>query len=230
MGEEKQTKDLDAEVSLMAGHGKLEQVYNTVLHLPPCRSKQGLPNYQNLTPCVRTFFFVHTYLVYVYTFYMFVFAFYKGYALQYPAGRESWEIVLIMTLPCLQHLRFFFGYWGLELGLVYDVSIFLLLTTMTITVLSYFLFFQAYMMPLEMSILTIAVAAVIVEGVCGIINSLQTLKLAPATRSQTTLLASMVSVIFVTSVFLVKELLPNEISFDHYWMPAQEEVPLTLSK
>eukprot|EP00439_Symbiodinium_sp_Y106_P079293 s18_g17.t6 len=140
----------------------------------------------------------------------------------YFSGTEALQCnVLIMTLPCLQHLRFYFGYWGLELGMVYDISFFLLLSSTTITVLTYFLFFQAYIMPLEMSILTIAVAAVIVESVCGIINVLQTLKLAPLTFFQTLLvLSAIISVIMVTSGFLVKELLPNEITFDHYWMPA----------
>ncbi|CAE6969862.1 85P [Symbiodinium sp. CCMP2456] len=222
---EGETKDMEASATRArdASLAKPEQmqIYTSVLHLPPCRSKQSLPNYQNLTPCVKSFFFAHTYLVYVYTFYMFVFAFYKGYALQYPKGRAAWELVLIMTLPCLQHLRFYFGYWGLELGMVYDISFFLLLSSITITVLTYFLFFQAYIMPLEMSILTIAIAAVIVESVCGIINVLQTLKLAPLTFFQTLLLLSaIISVIMVTSGFLVKELLPNEITFDHYWMPA----------
>ncbi|CAK9078997.1 unnamed protein product [Durusdinium trenchii] len=70
-----------------------QPVYKTVLMCPPSSSRPKLPNYQNLTPWVRIFFFAHTYYAYIYTFYMFVFAFYKGYA----QGKPSVET----SSPCL---------------------------------------------------------------------------------------------------------------------------------
>ncbi|CAE8676757.1 unnamed protein product, partial [Polarella glacialis] len=110
--------------------------------------KHGPAGYSNLTPWVKTFFFVHTYYVYIYVFYMFVLAFYKGYALEYPQALQSREILLIMTIPALQHLRFFFGHWGCELGMPADLCAFLALCSMTMFALMYFLFYQAYIMPL----------------------------------------------------------------------------------
>eukprot|EP00913_Durusdinium_trenchii_P026345 g24720.t1 len=83
----------DVEAACKPRSLKAEPVYKTVLMCPPSSSRPKLPNYQNLTPWVRIFFFAHTYYAYIYTFYMFVFAFYKGYALYYPQNRKIWEIV-----------------------------------------------------------------------------------------------------------------------------------------
>lgn len=216
----------DVEVGVQKTNGfKAEQaVYKSVLGCPP-NSRGKLPRYQNLTPWVGIFFFVHTYYAYVYTFYMFVFAFYKGYALKYPKNREMYEIAMIMMLPFVQHLRFFFGHWGMELGLVYDLSAFLILSSVKICMLMYFLFLQAFIMRLDMRFLTVAVAAVVVESICGIINVLQTLKLASLTIGETVLiLASVVAVLTVASYFVVEELLPNEIRPETLaWRPDQSD-------
>eukprot|EP00441_Pelagodinium_beii_P027866 CAMPEP_0197655276 /NCGR_PEP_ID=MMETSP1338-20131121/39361_1 /TAXON_ID=43686 ORGANISM="Pelagodinium beii, Strain RCC1491" /NCGR_SAMPLE_ID=MMETSP1338 /ASSEMBLY_ACC=CAM_ASM_000754 /LENGTH=225 /DNA_ID=CAMNT_0043230901 /DNA_START=74 /DNA_END=751 /DNA_ORIENTATION=+ len=191
--------------------------YYSVLNMPPGRPKSALSNYSNLTPWVRGLFFCHTYFAYVYTFYMFVLAFYKGYALQYPPGRQTWEMVLIMVLPAMQHLRFFFGHWGNELGRPHDLFAFMLFGTMTMLVLMYFLFYQAYIMPLDTSYLTIAVFIVAVEGICGIINSLQTMKLMSLSVCQISmLLISMTSLLGVITFFFLKELLPTEAWVEQY--------------
>eukprot|EP00434_Breviolum_minutum_P008468 symbB.v1.2.007471.t1/scaffold455.1/size335105/19 len=117
-----------------------------------------------------------------------------------------------MALPCVQHVRFFFGHWGLEYGLVYDLSAFLFLSAAKIIMLMYFLFAQAFIMRLDVRFLTLAVAAVVVESACGIINVLQTLKLAALNATETVLLlTSVVSVLTVASYFVIEELLPNEI-------------------
>ncbi|CAK9059789.1 unnamed protein product [Durusdinium trenchii] len=216
----------DVEAACKPRSLKAEPVYKTVLMCPPSSSRPKLPNYQNLTPWVRIFFFAHTYYAYIYTFYMFVFAFYKGYALYYPQNRKIWEIVGIMMLPCVQHLRFFFGHWGLELGLVYDLVAFLFLSSVKLLILMYFLFEQAYIMRLDVRFLTMAVAAVVVESVCGIINVLQTMKLATLNVTETILLlASVVSVLTVASYFVVEELLPSEIRPELGYLSTLTEVP-----
>merc|ERR1719487_1670435 len=89
-----------------------------------------------------------------------------------------------MLVPFLQHLRFYFGYWGCELGMCHDLCVFLLLCSVVMVVLMYFLFFQAYIMPLDSTFLFIAVVIVAVEGVCGAINALQTLKIQSTTTCQ----------------------------------------------
>mmetsp|Transcript_47439 Transcript_47439/g.85406 ORF Transcript_47439/g.85406 Transcript_47439/m.85406 type:complete len:256 (+) Transcript_47439:204-971(+) len=179
--------------------------------------KHGPAGYSNLTPWVKTFFFVHTYYVYIYVFYMFVLAFYKGYALEYPQALQSREILLIMTIPALQHLRFFFGHWGCELGMPADLCAFLALCSMTMFALMYFLFYQAYIMPLDTTFLSVAVAAVGIEGLCGIINSLQTMKvMSLSTLQYIILLIGILAVLATGVVFIVKEMLPREDWVEQY--------------
>jgi len=169
------------------------------------------PAYTNLTPWVMKLFFVHTYYAYIYVFYMFVLAFYKGYALEYPDWRRWVEMVLIMCVPFFQHLRFYFGYWGCELGRATDLCVFLLLCSVVMVVLMYFLFFQAYIMPLDSTFLFVAVTVVAVEGVCGAINALQAMKLGNAGTEQLVGLTVSVLLLFTTvSLFIVRELLPHE--------------------
>ena len=196
--------------------GEPEVTYKTVLMCPPSSSKKRLSNgvatYENLTPWVKSFSFGHTYYSYIYVFYMFVFAFYKGYALSFPKFREIIEIFLIMALPWVQHVRFFFGYWGMECGMVYDLAAFLSLCTLQLIIIMYFLMHQAYIMTWDVKFLTIAVAAVVIESTCGTINMLQTLKLASLTAVEGfVLLASAVSVLTTASYFLVCEIFPTEI-------------------
>mmetsp|Transcript_111488 Transcript_111488/g.296299 ORF Transcript_111488/g.296299 Transcript_111488/m.296299 type:complete len:255 (-) Transcript_111488:56-820(-) len=198
---------LGADVGFMASAPCL-----TVLQTAPGAPKQGPDEYINLTPWVSRLFFVHTYYAYVYVFYMFVLAFYKGYALQYPDWLRWVEMVLIMALPILQHLRFFFGYWGCELGMFYDLCIFVFLCGITMLVLMYFLFFQAYLTPLDTTFIFIAVALVAVEGVCGAINALQTIKLQYSTYLQLFFMAASVMLLLAAvSAFVVRELLPKEM-------------------
>eukprot|EP00913_Durusdinium_trenchii_P026344 g24719.t1 len=92
--------------------------------------------------------------------------------------------------------------------------------------LRYFLFEQAYIMRLDVRFLTMAVAAVVVESVCGIINVLQTMKLATLNVTETILLlASVVSVLTVASYFVVEELLPSEIRPELGYLSTLTEVP-----
>lgn len=177
--------------------------------MPP--GKQRVPAYVNLTPWVMKLFFIHTYYAYIYVFYMFVLAFYKGYALEYPDMRRWVEMSLIMLVPFLQHVRFYFGYWGCEHGTCHDLCVFLLLCSVVMVVLMYFLFFQAYIMPLDSTFLFVAVVVVAVEGVCGAINALQAIKLSSASTEQLVAMTISVLLLFSTvSLFIVRELLPRE--------------------
>eukprot|EP00927_Polykrikos_kofoidii_P003738 TRINITY_DN11510_c0_g2_i1.p1 TRINITY_DN11510_c0_g2~~TRINITY_DN11510_c0_g2_i1.p1 ORF type:complete len:221 (+),score=37.83 TRINITY_DN11510_c0_g2_i1:82-744(+) len=174
-------------------------------------SKPRSPSYVNLTPWIMKVFFVHTYYAYIYVFYMFMLAFYKGYALEYPDSRRRIEMVLIMLVPFLQHLRFYFGYWGCELGSPRDLCAFLLLCSVVMVVLMYFLFFQAYIMPMDTTFLFVAVGIVGVEGICGSINTLQLMKLNTVSTVQVIALAISVLLVFCTvSLFILREMLPRE--------------------
>eukprot|EP00927_Polykrikos_kofoidii_P086357 TRINITY_DN9649_c0_g1_i2.p1 TRINITY_DN9649_c0_g1~~TRINITY_DN9649_c0_g1_i2.p1 ORF type:complete len:236 (+),score=40.75 TRINITY_DN9649_c0_g1_i2:85-792(+) len=176
----------------------------------PLANKRSV-SYVNLTPWVMKLIFLHTYYAYIYIFYMFVLAFYKGYALVYPDWRRSIEMVLIMLVPFLQHLRFYFGHWGCELGMPHDLCFFMLLCSVVMVVLMYFLFFQAYIMPLDSTFLFVAIAIVSVEGICGAINALQVMKLRTATSMQIVGLTFSVVVLFCTvTLFISRQLMPQE--------------------
>merc|ERR1719217_2038070 len=107
-------------------------------------------------------------------------------------------MVLIMLVPFLQHLRFYFGYWGCDAGGCHELCVFLLLCSLVMIVLMYFLFFQAYIMPLDSTFLFVAVVAVAVEGVCGAINALQAMKLGNAGTEQLVGLTVSVLLLFTT--------------------------------
>merc|ERR1719450_1440414 len=116
-----------------------------------------------------------------------------------------------MLVPFLQHLRFYFGYWGCELGTCQDLCVFLLLCSSVMVVLMYFLFFQAYIMPLDSTFLFVAVVAVAVEGVCGAINAMQAVKLQTLSTKQLAGMTASVILLFATvTLFVVRELLPHE--------------------
>mmetsp|Transcript_81554 Transcript_81554/g.243137 ORF Transcript_81554/g.243137 Transcript_81554/m.243137 type:complete len:242 (-) Transcript_81554:26-751(-) len=183
----------------------------TILQTAPGAPKQGPEEYTNLTPWIAKLFFLHTYYAYIYVFYMFVLAFYKGYALEYPDWRRWFEMVLIMLLPVMQHLRFFFGYWGCELGMFYDLTIFVFLCSMVMLVLMYFLFLQAYIMPFDTTFLFVSVIIVGVEGVCGAMNGLQSIKLQSSSCSQILLMSAAVLMLLTAlAMFIVRELTPRE--------------------
>mmetsp|Transcript_63285 Transcript_63285/g.98434 ORF Transcript_63285/g.98434 Transcript_63285/m.98434 type:complete len:230 (+) Transcript_63285:77-766(+) len=173
-------------------------------------SPQKAPAYTNLTPWVTRCFFVHSYYAYVFVFYLFLLMFYKGYALEYPAWRRPEEMILIMVIPALQHMRFYYGYWGCEKGSPRDLTIFLFFCTCVMWMLMYFLFKQAYILPLDAMLSSVAVFIVVIEGFCGIINILQTVKI----RTQSTLevLAVVFNILcFLSTViaFLIFEISPN---------------------
>lgn len=168
-------------------------------------------HYTNLTPWVTRLFFVHTYFAYVYVFYMFVLAFYKGYALEYPDMRRAFEMTLIMLIPGFQHLRFYFGYWGCELGMTNDLCVFVFLCSGVMVLLMYFQFMQAYILPFESTFLFVAVSLVGVEGICGILNLLQTIKLQSSNWFQLCIVTfSVMLLLLVETSYMVRELLPHE--------------------
>ena len=142
---------------------------------------------------------------------MFVLAFYQGYALEYPDWRRWAEMVLIMLVPFLQHLRFYFGYWGCEGGGCNDLCVFLLLCSVVMVLLMYFLFFQASIMPLDSTFVLVAFVAVAAAGVCGAINALQAVKLHDSNTKQLVGITASVMLLFATvTLFVVRELLPHE--------------------
>mmetsp|Transcript_58783 Transcript_58783/g.170546 ORF Transcript_58783/g.170546 Transcript_58783/m.170546 type:complete len:228 (+) Transcript_58783:153-836(+) len=149
---------------------------SSILQAPPGIMPATKGGYSNVTPWIAKLFFAHSYFVYIYVFYMFVFAFYKGYTLEYPSERVWQEMVGIMAIPFFQHLRFYFGFWGCELGLVYDLSAFSFLNAVVMTLLMYFLFFQAYIFPIDSDFLTVAILLVMLESCCGIVNMLPAMK------------------------------------------------------
>mmetsp|Transcript_16867 Transcript_16867/g.45699 ORF Transcript_16867/g.45699 Transcript_16867/m.45699 type:complete len:205 (-) Transcript_16867:81-695(-) len=159
------------------------------------------PDYENLTPWVLKLFFAHTYYAYVYTFYMFLLAYYKGYALEYPEWRRPEEMVLIMCIPMLQHIRFYFGHWGCAFGGIQNLSIFVFLCTVLSWVLMFFLFFQAYVLPHENTLLIVAIITVFVEGLCGVINALQPSQMQIASARQ--LLFSWVNIMLYLVTMIV---------------------------
>jgi len=185
----------------------------TVLETAPGAPKQGPRDYLNLVPWVSKLFFAHTYYAYIYVFYMFLLAFYKAYALQYPDWIRWFEMVLIMVLPIMQHLRFFFGYWGCELGMFVDLQSFIFLCAGVMLVLMYFLFKQAYIIPMDSNILFVAVVLVAAEGVCGAINALQAVKLHTAKWGQ--IIVTTANIMFflgTVAVFIGAVMMPREAS------------------
>mmetsp|Transcript_110395 Transcript_110395/g.235765 ORF Transcript_110395/g.235765 Transcript_110395/m.235765 type:complete len:255 (+) Transcript_110395:88-852(+) len=204
----------------------LGQICVSVLQAAPGVPGQGPPNYTNLTPWVAKVFFMHTYYAYVYVFYMFVLAFYKGYALEYPDWRRWFEMVLIMIIPGLQHLRFYFGYWGCEHGMCVDLASFLFLCSAIMFLLMYFLFKQAYILPLDTTFLFIAVVIVGVEGVCGAINMLQTLKIQSTSLWQLVMMSVSIVLLLATVIlFCVWELLPREAMVEELHFMDNVQVP-----
>jgi hypothetical protein len=184
---------------------------STVLETAPGMSQIAPKHSCNLTPWVTRFFFMHTYYVYTYVFYMFVLAFYKGYALEYPASTRWMEMALIMTFPLVHHLRFYFGYWGCEFGFVIDLCVFLTLCTLVMCQLMYFIFWQAYVMPTDLTVLFVGALAVCIEGLCGIVNALQALTLRQLSVMQRVMLSGCVMMSLASILcFAVVQMLPQQ--------------------
>mmetsp|Transcript_135654 Transcript_135654/g.421462 ORF Transcript_135654/g.421462 Transcript_135654/m.421462 type:complete len:241 (-) Transcript_135654:32-754(-) len=182
----------------------------TVLHTASGAHKHGPEGYSNMAPWILKLLFLHTYYAYIYVFLMFVLAFYKGYALVYPEWRRWFEMVLITSLPVLHHLRFFFGYWGCELGMFMDLCSFVLLSAASMLVLMYFLFMQCYIMPLDSTFLFIGVVLVGIEGTAGAINALQSYKLQNSGIAHTVVIVvSVLSLLTAIMLFALRELLPT---------------------
>mmetsp|Transcript_109207 Transcript_109207/g.189501 ORF Transcript_109207/g.189501 Transcript_109207/m.189501 type:complete len:226 (+) Transcript_109207:76-753(+) len=166
--------------------------------------------YTNLTPWVTKMFFVHTYYAYIFVFYLFLLMFYKGYALEYPDWRRPEEMVMIMIIPALQHIRFYFGYWGCEIGSARELCIFLFFCTVLSWVLMYFLFKQAYILPLDAMLSLIAIVIVIIEGFCGLVNILQTIKIKTQSSAFTCLVVVNIFCFLGTViVFAIYQISPN---------------------
>jgi len=169
--------------------------------------------FTNLTPWVHSLFFIHTYFCYIFVFYMFLMIFYKGYALEFPPYRKQQEMALFMTIPILQHALFYFGYWGNRYGAKKDLCLFLCFATWLMWSLMYFLFRQAYIMPLESRICFLNAVIVAVEGFCGVINTLQTLFTQPRTASSSLVVTMVITInviCFLVSIFFLifLELMP----------------------
>jgi len=160
------------------------------------------PPYSNLTPWLKTLFFIHTYFDYIFVFYMFLMCFYKGYALEYPWARRQAEMGLVMFLPLMSHSTFYFGHSGCETGEKVDLCIFLFSISGKMWAIMYFLFKQAYIFHMDIKLCFIAELVTGIEGACGVMNILQTInrksgKLYTATVSVCVLL------FIITAVFLL---------------------------
>mmetsp|Transcript_99063 Transcript_99063/g.212210 ORF Transcript_99063/g.212210 Transcript_99063/m.212210 type:complete len:232 (+) Transcript_99063:61-756(+) len=162
--------------------------------------------FANLTPWVHSLFFIHTYFCYIFVFYMFLMIFYKGYALEFPAYRKQQEMALLMSIPILQHAFFYFGHWGNHHGSQKDLCLFLCFATWLMWSLMYFLFRQAYIMPLESRICFLNAVIVAVEGFCGVVNLLQTLFTQPRTGGSSVAVIMLIAVniiCFLVSTFFL---------------------------
>ncbi|CAK0889297.1 unnamed protein product [Prorocentrum cordatum] len=131
-------------------------------------------SYSNLTPWVETLLFVHTYFAYTFVFYMLLLVFYKGYALEYPTGRQQREMLLVMIIPVMHHAQFYFANEGMGKGSQRDLCVFIFFCTCMLWILMYFLFWQAYVVPLESKLCFVSAVLVAAEGMCGVVNVLQT--------------------------------------------------------
>mmetsp|Transcript_25099 Transcript_25099/g.46057 ORF Transcript_25099/g.46057 Transcript_25099/m.46057 type:complete len:223 (+) Transcript_25099:83-751(+) len=154
--------------------------------------------FTNVTPWVLNLFFYHTYYAYVCVFYLFVLACYKGFAMQYPQLRKTEEMVLVMLLPVIQHLRFYLGYWGCQLGEPFYLVGFLALCVVLSWVFFYFLFMQAYILPFESTLLYPTVAGVFVEGACGMINIIRPCHWEGTSRTHICLIVATVALMMLT--------------------------------
>merc|ERR1719218_548840 len=91
-----------------------------------------------------------------------------------------------------------------------DLCIFLFFCTCLLWMLMYFLFKQAYILPLDAMLSLVAVVIVAIEGFCGVINILQTIKI--HSQSTTYVLAVVINILcFLATVvaFLIFEISPN---------------------
>merc|ERR1719218_348961 len=91
-----------------------------------------------------------------------------------------------------------------------DLCIFLFFCTCLLWMLMYFLFKQAYILPLDAMLSLVAVLIVVIEGFCGVINILQTIKI--HSQSSTFVLAVVVNILcFLATViaFLILQISPN---------------------
>eukprot|EP00747_Dinoflagellata_sp_TGD_P211089 gnl/TRDRNA2_/TRDRNA2_84294_c0_seq1.p2 gnl/TRDRNA2_/TRDRNA2_84294_c0~~gnl/TRDRNA2_/TRDRNA2_84294_c0_seq1.p2 ORF type:complete len:215 (+),score=48.41 gnl/TRDRNA2_/TRDRNA2_84294_c0_seq1:51-695(+) len=168
------------------------------------------PQYTNLAPWSTKLFFAHTYYVYITVFYMFLLLFYKGYALEYPNWRRPTEMVMIMFIPVLHHTRFYFGHWGCEKGVPSDLAIFLVFCALVMWMQMYFLFKQAYILPMDQTLNFIAIIIIIVEGMVGTINALQAIKLRSSTTAQAfNVMVGIVLFLIAVIAFIAAEIHPT---------------------
>jgi len=171
--------------------------------------------YINLTPSVEGLFFCHSYYAYTFVFYMFLILFYKDYALEYPIGRQQKEMLLLMITPIMHHALFYFGHRGCVEGSPRDLCSFIFCCTCLMWVLMYFLFAQAYIVPLESKLCFVSATLVAVEGMCGVVNILQTVTSRPLPQNSAVFFHVMLYFITVGCLIVFE------------FMPAPEEEVMT---
>merc|ERR1719195_1704151 len=84
-----------------------------------------------------------------------------------------------MFIPLVQHAFFYFGYFGCDKGTPMYLSLFVCISTGLLWILMYFLFRQAYIMPIESKLCFFSALLICVEGTCGLVNLLQTITARP---------------------------------------------------
>lgn len=201
------------------GGNMAQKTYSSVILMPQWDIKPGGSMFHNLTPWVTSVFFVHTYYCYLYSFFLIVFSYYKSYALEHPEWRKWLEIMLLISLPALQHMRFFFGYWACQLGFPVDLAIFLSLCPVVMSLLMYFRFDQMYILPLESTLLFIALWVIALEAFSGAINALQVLKITPLPFWQRmavglSILCSLAAVCILLLLELTPQMSPSDLPVD----------------
>lgn len=159
-----------------AGSKAKLELFSSILVSEPGCPRAAYLWHSNLTPFTEHLFFLHSYYDYILVFYLFSLAYYKGYALEYSEHVRIEEFAMILLLPALNHLRFFFGHWGFECGTPVDLAAFLLASVMVSLILTYFTCLQAYLVPLDHLVLQPGLILVVFEGLCGIINAMQALR------------------------------------------------------
>eukprot|EP00747_Dinoflagellata_sp_TGD_P163116 gnl/TRDRNA2_/TRDRNA2_181462_c0_seq1.p1 gnl/TRDRNA2_/TRDRNA2_181462_c0~~gnl/TRDRNA2_/TRDRNA2_181462_c0_seq1.p1 ORF type:complete len:261 (-),score=49.04 gnl/TRDRNA2_/TRDRNA2_181462_c0_seq1:27-809(-) len=183
----------------------------SVLTAPVLLRLSKPPGYVNLAPWATKLFFAHTYYAYFVTFVSYMLLFYKGYTLEYPAWRRPMEMCLVMCIPILQHVRFYFGHWCFDLGLAPDQSVFMVACAAVLWLHMYFLFKQAYMFPMEATLHRVEILLTTAEGLIGIFNVLQTVAMCKLSI-QYKVSVWLSTLLFLTSatLFVVGSLHPGE--------------------
>merc|ERR1719382_1442521 len=84
-----------------------------------------------------------------------------------------------MVIPVMHHAQFYYANEGMFKGSQRDLCVFIFFCTCMLWILMYFLFWQAYVVPLESKLCFVSAVLVAVEGMCGVVNVLQTVTSRP---------------------------------------------------